>query len=114
MQSPPQPPQLAADVELLAAVRAAEFEIPAASRVRHSERVSAGVSEPRFSDSEHSARDHDYDAQRIGSRHARARETRYPEAVQQITELTLQSQAWLHDSRGTLPTRVGLARWVTQ
>ena len=87
--------------------------MPAASRVRHSERVSTGVSEPRFSDSEHSARD-DYDAQRIGSRHGRTRETRYPDVVQQITELTLQSQAWLHDSRGTLPIRVGLARWVTQ
>jgi hypothetical protein len=56
------------------------------------------VPEPRFSDSGHSARD-DYDAQRLGSRHDRVRGTSYAEAIEQITELTLQSEAWLHEVR---------------
>jgi hypothetical protein len=81
---PPQPPSV---------------EQPAAElQVRRSDRASAGVPQPRFSDSAHSVRD-DYDAQRLGSRHGRVRETNYREAIQQITELNMLSQAWLHEVR---------------
>ena len=99
--TPSAAPTASADVELLAAVRAAEVEMPAASRAECSESLKRGSDTPAETRSE------------CRTPSARARETRYPEAVQQITELTLQSQAWLHDFRGTLPTRVGLARWVT-
>ena len=71
---------------------------PEAPKARHSECISASVPEPRFSDSGHSARD-DYDAQRLGSRHDRVCVTSYAEAIEQITELSLQSKAWLHEVR---------------
>ena len=71
---------------------------PAALDARHSERIFAGVPEPRVSNSDHSARD-DYDAQRLGSRHDRVRGTSYAEAIEQITDLTMQSEAWLHEVR---------------
>ena len=63
--------------------------------------------EPRLSYSGHSARD-DYDAQRLGSRHVRVRVTSYAEAIEQITELTLQSEAWLHEVRCLPGLGVGL------
>ena len=51
-----------------------------------------------FMHSEHSMRD-DYDASRLGSRHARTRDVTYAEATKQLEEMGLQAEAWLHEVR---------------
>jgi hypothetical protein len=58
-----------------------------------------------FMHSPHSVRD-DWQSVQLGSRHSAMRDVSYPEAVQKLEEMGLQSEAWLHAVHSATPHRI--------
>ena len=65
---------------------------------RQSPRQMAGTPEAPFMHSEHSVRD-DYKSRNLGSRNDAVRDVSYSDAVAQLEEQGLKSEAWLHEVR---------------